>query len=106
MAFNLLSSKSLIFSSSFLQNVFILFTFLLFVYLVLMASTNVGHPISFLDNISIKELDFASTIEGGLYQTSSHQQDATWLLLCPMLCYMASTSLHIKVFGLLCCAQW
>jgi hypothetical protein len=30
-----------------------------------MASTNVGHPLSFSDNISIEELNFASSIEGG-----------------------------------------
>jgi hypothetical protein len=46
-----------------------------------MASTNVGHPISFLDNIYVEELDFAFSIEGGSNQTSSHQQDATWSLL-------------------------
>lgn len=75
-------------------------------FLALMASTNVSHPILFLDNISIKEPDFASTIEGRLDQTSNHQHDATWLLFCPMFCYMAFASLHINVLGLLCCAQW
>jgi hypothetical protein len=60
-----------------------------------MASTNVGHPISFLDNISIGKLDFVFYIEGGSDQTFSHQQDATWLLLYHILLQVNRITWHL-----------
>jgi len=49
----------------------------------------------FLDNISIEELDFASSIEGGSYQTLNHQQDATWLLLYRILFQVNRITWHL-----------